>query len=350
MRYIQPRLKFYQVKVSRRVEDVLPWMEAVAARGAEFWTADRKRPVPRKEWPDIVHAWMQEDMRPLAEWRVSLRLRFEDLPEVSLDFGVTQFDDRRNQFEIGTLLDFQFFQKDERHLVAPVTERILELSRLLYPLMQPWRGDIENWTPLSAEDAMKRRLKHLTWANFFGPPYVEKYGRDFLLALPGYKTELLPDGGVFHQLSPAFVAADEAEARRLRQAVIAYCRQHGYKVTCFAPYVIPGLTQLAPPEEPLDDAQLILYLDNVLPTTLVLDDGTRLKHLYIPWRHLSSAQREMTLARLKQALIAEVKRGGWKRLRLEFNELPAELEQMLLEVFGSDNPDVEWVEAAMGEA
>lgn len=197
---------------------------------------------------------------------------------------------------------------------------------------------------------MKRRLKHIGWVNFFGPPYVERYGRDFLLGLPGYKTEVLPDGGVFHQLSPTFVAADEAEAKRLQREVIAYCRRHGYKVTCFAPYVIPGLTQLVPPEEPLDDADLILYLDNVLPTTLVLDDGTRLKHLYIPWRDLSGAQREMTLARLKQALIAEVKRGGWKRLRLEFNEIPAELAQMLLEVFGSDNPAVEWVEVAMGES
>lgn len=347
MRHIQPRLKFYQVKVSRRVEDILPWMEAVAACGAEFWTADMKRPVPREEWADIVQAWMQEDRRPLFQWDVSLSLRFEDLPEIFLDFGVTQFAKGENQFEIGTLLDFEF--KDERHLVEPVAQRILELSRLFYPLLQPWRGDIENWTPLLPEDAKKRRLKHISWVNFFGPPYVEKYGRDFLLGLPGYRTELLPDGGVFHQLSPTFVAADEAEARRLQQEVIAYCRRHGYKVTCFAPYVIPGLTRLAPLEEPPDDDQLILYLEHALPTTLVLEDGTRLKHLYIPWRGLSGAQREMVLERLRQVLIAEVKRGGWKRLRLEFNEIPPELEQMLLDLFGSDNPDVEWVEVGMEE-
>jgi hypothetical protein len=176
---------------------------------------------------------------------------------------------------------------------------------------------------------------------------VEKYGRDFLLGLPGHKTELLPDGGVFHQLSPTLVAADEAEAKRLQREVMAYCRRHSRKVTCFAPYVIPGLTQLVPPEEPPDDAELILYLEHALPTTLVLEDGTRLKHLYIPWRNLRGAQREMTLARLKQALIAEVKRGGWKRPRLEFNEIPADLEQMLGEVFGWDNPDVEWVEVKM---
>ncbi len=345
MRYIMPWFDSYQVKVSRRVEDILPWMEAVAAHGAEFWTADRKRPVPRKEWPDIVHAWMQEDMRPLAEWRVSLSLRFDDLPEVFMTFGITQFTDGGNKLEIGTLLDFEFI--DQRPLVEPTAQRILELSYLLYPLTRPWLGLIDTDSPLLHEDALKRRLKHLGWVNFFGPPYVEKYGREFLLGLPGYRTELLPDGGVFHQLSPTFVAADEEEAQRLRQEVVAYCRRHGYKVTCRAPYVIPGLTRLAPPEEPLDDAQLILYLDNVLPTTLVLDDGTRLKHLYIPWRNLNPWQREMVVARLKQALIAEVKGGGWKRLRLEFNEIPPELEQMLVDLFGRGNPDVEWAEVAM---
>ncbi|MCS7221965.1 MAG: hypothetical protein N0A15_11880, partial [Anaerolineae bacterium] len=161
--------------------------------------------------------------------------------------------------------------------------------------------------------------------------------------------EALPDGGVFHQLSPTFVAADEAEAKRLQQQVIAYCRRHGHKVTCFAPYVIPGLTQLAVLEKPPDDAELMLYLDYVLSTTLVLEDGTRLKHLYIPWRGMNPWQRGMVVERLKQALVAEVRRGGWKRLRLEFNEIPWELEQMLAELFGRDNPDVEWVEVAMGE-
>jgi hypothetical protein len=214
-------------------------------------------------------------------------------------------------------------------------------------MVQPGLGFVDGDNAVYPEDAPKLRLKHIAWVNFFGPPYVEKYGREFLLGLPGYRTELLPDGGVFHQLSPTFVGGDEAEAHRLRQEVVAYCRRHGYKVTCFAPYVIPGLTRLVPPEEPPDDAQLILYLDHVLPTTLVLDDGTRLKHLYIPWRGLNPWQREMVVARLKQALIAEVKGGGWKRLRLEFNEIPAELEQMLVELFGRGNPDVEWAEVAM---
>ncbi|MDZ7414239.1 MAG: hypothetical protein ONB15_12005, partial [candidate division KSB1 bacterium] len=102
MRHIQPRLKFYQVKVSRRVEDILPWMEAVAAHGAKFWTADEKRPVPREEWVSNVQSQLQEEWRVLCEWDVSLRLRFEDLLEVFLYFSITRFNEGGNKFEIGT--------------------------------------------------------------------------------------------------------------------------------------------------------------------------------------------------------------------------------------------------------
>jgi hypothetical protein len=42
------------------------------------------------------------------------------------------------------------------------------------------------------------RLRSLYWANFFGPAYVERCGRDFLMAVPGGKTEQLDDGGILY--------------------------------------------------------------------------------------------------------------------------------------------------------
>jgi hypothetical protein len=104
-----------------------------------------------------VQAQLQEDWRPLREWGVFLSLRFEDLPGVFLHFAITQFNDGGNQFESGTLLDFEF--KDERPLVEPVAQRILELSRLLYPLTRPWLGRINATSP--DQDILKRQFKHL---------------------------------------------------------------------------------------------------------------------------------------------------------------------------------------------
>lgn len=350
MRYIMPWLTFDQVQVVRQVEAVLPWMEAIAAVGGEFWTADMKRPVPRGEWADVVRAWMEEDWRPLMEWRVVLSLRFEDLPGVFLDFGVDQFTRGGNQLVIGTLLDFEF--RDERPLVEPVAQRLRELGRLLYPLARPWRGMVDDSeaNPLLSKDILKRRLVHLGWVNVFGPPYVERYGEELLRGWPGYQVERLADGGVWHQLSPTFVAAEEEEARRLREEVVAYGRRYGHRVTCRAPYVIPGLTRRAGVKEGgMAEEELMAYLEAILSVTLVLEDGRRLKHLPIPWERLEEGQRARVVARLREKLVEEVKRGVGKGWRLEFNAIPVELEQMLVEVFGWGNPAVEWVEVGEGE-
>lgn len=347
MRYVEPWLHFYRV-ATPQLENILAWMEVITTYGAEFWSAANDRLIPREEWAEVVGAQMQEDRRPLFGWRVSLSIRFMDMPETFLVFSLSQFDNERNQFEIGTLLDFEF--RDERPLVEPVAQRTLELGRTLYLMVHPWVGSIEAAAnnPMLPKDAVACRLKHIAWVNWFGPVYVERYGRDFLLGLPGFRTEPLPDGGVFHQLSPTFVAPDAAEAQRLQAEVIAYARRHGRKVSCRAPLVIPGLTRLTPPEAPLSDAELMVGLEHLLATTLVLDDGVRLKHLVIPWERLQPWQRAMTVARLKQALIAELRQGG--RLRLEFNAIPTDLEQMLIEVAGTDNPDITWTAVGAADA
>jgi hypothetical protein len=347
MRHVRPVLRFYQVQVSR-AEEILAWMEAVADNGVTFWTASEDRCLPREEWLSAIQAWMQKVWH-TTKWAVSFSIRFDDLPGVSLYFSVDQFNDDENLFQSGTLLDFEF--KDERHLVEPTMQRLSVLGRTLYPLTRPWLGCLDEASSDSilSRDVRKLRLKHIGWVNFFGPAYVEKYGRDFLLGLPGHKTELLPDGGIFHQLSPTFVARSEEEARALRRQVIAYCAEHGRKVTCQAPYVIPGLTPPPQPKERTTDAEVQAYLQQALATTLVLTDGTRVKPVFIPWEELTLGQRQMALEAIKRVAIAEIKRPGRPRIRFEFNAIPDELDQMLVDLAGRDNPDFEWVEVAMGE-
>ena len=87
------------------------------------------------------------------------------------------------------------------------------------------------------------------------------------------------------------------------------------------------------------------YIEEILRTTLVLDDGTRLKPIYIDWSKLSPEQRELTLAKIKQVSIEELKglQPG-QRLRLEFNDIPDDLEDMLTSLGGEGNPEFEWAE------
>lgn len=89
----------------------------------------------------------------------------------------------------------------ERH-----AQRYLAIGKWLYDLLQPALGWIERCRPrgyTSCGDVENHMITHLYWANFFGPAYVDDYGRDFLLSAPGWEVESLGDGGVLHVLSPS---------------------------------------------------------------------------------------------------------------------------------------------------
>ncbi|WP_372724159.1 hypothetical protein [Novipirellula sp.] len=48
------------------------------------------------------------------------------------------------------------------------------------------------------------KCRHLFWTTYFGPRYVEKYGREFLLNTPAFKTEEL-EGGVLITVTEKFL-------------------------------------------------------------------------------------------------------------------------------------------------
>lgn len=353
MKDIQVSLKLHQCQI-KDVADVQSVAHVMLKRGFVFLhdkqpVQDEKIDVLIKSEKYRISASDEKTGRPI-KWSVQFSGVPNDMRElVGSMMRFDQLDLHRNQLVIGALADFEF--KDQRHYVEPFAQQLKDFGLALYPLVQPTLGWVDESfsNETATKESLKLKLRSISWLNFFGPAYVEKYGRDFLLGLPGYKTELLPDGGVFHQLSPTFVAPSEAEAKRLRQAVIAYCAQHGLKVTCRAPYVIPGLTAPPEPKEPPSDAELQEYLRQALSVTLVLTDSTRVKPISIPWEDLTPQQRRMAVEAIKQAAIAEIQRPGRKRIRFEFNAIPDELDRMLADLAGWDNPDVEWVQVEMGE-
>jgi hypothetical protein len=348
MRHIRVDICFWNCAATA-VEDVVAWARVLQAHGIILLAPYTLEPLTENQWEEIFRKQREEEE--YFKSSISHRIAFEDWGKLNADFGFDEYWEHRgggNKLQLGGLLDFQF--KDERHRVEPFAQRLLAIARELYPLARPTYGEVEgDWGEWDTRAVSRLRLKHISWVNFFSPAYVAKYGRDFLLGLPGSRTELLPDGGVFHQLSPTFVAPGEEEARRLRQEVKAYCARYGLKVTCKAPFVIPGLTRRAEPQQVVTDAEVQEYLRHALATTLVLDDGTRVKPIYIPWEELTPGQRQMALEAIRQAAIAEIRRPGRQRIRFEFNAIPDELEQMLADLAGRDNPDFEWAEVAMGE-
>jgi hypothetical protein len=98
----------------------------------------------------------------------------------------------------------------------------------------------------------------------------------------------------------------------------------------------------------MTDAELKQYLEYILGTTFLLDDGTRLKTVYIPWKDLTPSQCLLTLNAIKKVVITELKElKTATRLRLEFNEIPDELDEMLANISGRESKELEWVQVDM---
>ena len=345
MHQIFVELRFWNCTATT-VEDVVAWVHVLQRHGIVLLAHYTGEPLPEETWQETFE---RERYRfETFKSSISHRIAFADWGRLNASFRFDEYQEGGNKLEIGTLLDFQF--KDERPLVEPFAQRLLAIARDLYPLAKPRYGEVEGNSEWESRDIIRVRLKHISWANFFGPAYVERYGRDFLLGLPGHKTEELPDGGVFHQLSRTFVAQSVEEAHRIRQEIIEYCARHGVKVSCKAPFVIPGLTRESPPKGRLRDEELRAYLKQMLGTTLVLADETRVKYVYIPWEELTRQQREKVVEAIRKAAIEEIKNSGGHRVRFEFNEIPDELDQALASLAGRDNPDFEWVEVEVEEA
>lgn len=71
----------------------------------------------------------------------------------------------------------------------------------------------------------KLELVSLGWANYFGPEYVNKYGKDFFMSAPGYKKQELPDGGILYLVSKDFITTDIKDAPT-KEVVTNYFETH----------------------------------------------------------------------------------------------------------------------------
>jgi hypothetical protein len=104
------------------------------------------------------------------------------------------------------------------------------------------------------------------------------------------------------------------------------------------------LTQVSSVMDKIADTDLQKYLEIMLSTTFILDDGTRVKAIFINWNDFTSSQVALVLDKIRDTCIQELKELGERStLLLEFNEIPRELDEMLTNLVGADNPDIRWV-------
>ena len=80
---------------------------------------------------------------------------------------------------------------------------LLRLAKELYAILHPVFGSIDFCSNRTREkDVRALEIPHIYWANFFGPEYVEKYGKEYFMKAPGWLHEELDDGGILYVLAP----------------------------------------------------------------------------------------------------------------------------------------------------
>jgi hypothetical protein len=192
---------------------------------SQFWE-------PNNQW---------DPRKPFAVWPLySIYIRV--FPEVArgtiASFGCAFWGLDHSIFEIGELVDPEI--EDQRRVLEPFTKNLKDISLLLYGKLRPSFAYVDESQGMGRhiKEAVKVQLKILGWINIFGPPFVEKYGKDFLLNLPGYEVRELEDGGVFHQLTPGILANNSSEVDKIQEEVESYCSKAGVRLKCAAPYYI----------------------------------------------------------------------------------------------------------------
>lgn len=94
---------------------------------------------------------------------------------------------------------------------ASYSRFFLDIGKSLYEVLQPTFGwvDFDYGLFTTHEDIEALELPTLYWANFFGPAYVNKIGRDKILSAPAWAIEELADGGLLYVLASCPGLADD---------------------------------------------------------------------------------------------------------------------------------------------
>jgi hypothetical protein len=174
---------------------------------------------------------------------------------------------------------------------------------------------------------VQRRQLIVGWRTWFGPPYVEAFGRGWLRQLPD-ETADLDDGGVFHQLD-ASVRSMTGGDPGAYAAVWPFLSEHGVR-PAWPPVSDARARARAQTEADLREFRRMLV--ELLATTLVLNDGRRVKVLPLEWSGLRGTHRRVALASIREAAQAELRQHPGARVHFEFSDVPDELRVLMAEL------------------
>lgn len=136
------------------------------------------------------------------EWRLEILQQ--------IGWGITKMGGERRAW-IRTITDNTPYFWHAEYNPAKYSRLFLDIGKSLYEVLGPTFGwvDFDYGLFTTHEDIEALELPTLYWANFFGPAYVNKIGRDKILSAPAWAIEELADGGLLYVLASCPGLADD---------------------------------------------------------------------------------------------------------------------------------------------
>jgi hypothetical protein len=213
------------------------------------------------------------------------------------------------------------------------TELVDALGPVLYERTRPALGiaSAASDRQIGTEKDISQRRLLVGWRTWYGPAYVETFGRDWLLGLPDH-AYALDDGGVAHTLEAdlATVVGGDADP---------YARVWPYLALSKVRPAWPKITRprkMAP--KATVDAELTEFrraMHGLLSTAIVVDGNQRVLVLAPDWSvladtRLGGPKRALLLHSVREAAERELREHPAARIRFELGEdAPDDLRHLL---------------------
>lgn len=182
-----------------RQEGPVPVYQYLMELGAKFTEFGE----PPDKYIDPVKAYEEnpeDGMVKLHFAGFSYALSFSvELGEMYIFGSIYDDDEDKNRLCVTTLLD--------------LIERIIPKFSFAYGYF-----DMQGFDDSMDEAVTATELKKIYWANFFGQPYVRKYGKEFFLGAPGWRKKELSDGTIEYLLTgDLFTPPDSSLERKIQE-------------------------------------------------------------------------------------------------------------------------------------
>jgi|SRR5690554_1404431 len=190
-------INFYSDKLQE--EGPVPLFQHLIDLGARFTETIG----PPDEYMDPIKEYYEDPERQrygfyFAGFRYTLAVSTED--SFLFIFGHPDFEEKKkNELCVSNLYE--------------LTEKLVAKYSFKYGYF-----DLSGDDYLSEKSIKSAQIRKIFWANFYGRPWVEKYGKDFLLGAPGWKKEELPDGTIKYILTESpFTRPDPTLEKEIKE-------------------------------------------------------------------------------------------------------------------------------------